>query len=155
MILIILPMAKSQKQLPDNPPEWWYDLSEIEKYQYFKAAHDKAIEIVNFAKKKIEDNKIEIEDKESLLLSLKKNKKFLENYKPFYPKWGFSLGIDFLASYNKKTLIISEMLQLDLIANLNFYIFFFKGRFFITPKIDIKIYENIGGGIGFAVGFLM
>jgi hypothetical protein len=153
MILTILPMAKSQKQLPETPPSWWHDLSDTEKYQYFKAAHDKAIEMVAFAKIKVEENKIE--DKEKLLLMLEENKKFLENYKPFYPRWGFSLGINFLASYNKEAAIIKEMLQFDLIINTDFYIFFFKGRFFINPKINIKIYENIGGGLGVSIGFLM
>lgn len=148
-------MANSLTNLPDKAPEWWHELSAADKYQYFKKAYDKAVEMTALAKKKIEEDKADIEIEKETLKMLEENRLFLEKYIPFYPRWGFSFGSTFVVGANQDGVTLKEILGIDLTIDADFYVFFFKGRFFIKPGINVKIYENIGGGISFACGFLM
>lgn len=151
MILIAnLLEAKELPKPPNKAPGWWYKLTEQEQWSYFR---DQSLNYLALRKLLID----EIGWNDKYDIQLQNNINFLEKYNPFYPKFGFSGGISFLASYNKEGNNLLEWLQLDLITHIDFYFFpqFFRGRFFINPEINIKIYESIGGGAGFNLGFLL
>lgn len=158
MLLTVLLTVNSQeiKRLPEDPPEWWYKMNDHEKYKLLRATHDIAVEQNIKLGEMNNQSKINIEEDEKTLKNIEKNRKFLEDYNPFYPKWGFSFGATGLLGIDKNYNIVDmkNFLQTDLIINIDFYKFFWKGRVFIRPGLNLKVYENVSGGLSFSLGFI-
>jgi hypothetical protein len=123
--------------LPEKPPIWFYDLTDVEKWQYARNFSLIAVDFAQQIKGKIEVNG-------TYQTQLKKNTKFLENYKPFYPKFGAMFNVKFDVDRN---------LQPDMFIGCDLLLFLFKGRFIISPGFDIKIYNEFGGGLKLGFGF--
>ena len=124
-ITTLLP-AKELKKLNENKiPDWWYQISESDKWDYYASMANIYIDA-----REIIDEKININDR--LKMMLKKNDEFIKKHTPFYPKFGFSSGVNFRIDTN---------LKLTWMLNSDFYIFFFK-RFMFIPGFDIQIYSN-------------
>lgn len=146
MILMILPTVNSQiKQLPEMAPEWFTKLSNEQKYQYFKKAHEIGVSQYEILQEKIKEDKDEVNDYEAALLIIEDNKKFLNKYKPFYPKYGISGGLQGL---------LNEGWEVDIIGKVAFYKFFWQGRLFICVEGNVKLYEKRGGGTALNFGIL-
>jgi hypothetical protein len=140
MILIIFNLYGNEKidpklKLPVKAENWWLELTDQEQWEYFRTHYHNEILLLEAS-----ENSTEV---------LKENKQFIEKQKPFYPKWGFS-GNTLVNLYKDEL-----DLKLDLILGINFYRFFLKGRIFISPGIQVKVYDTIGGGLNIGLGFLM
>ena len=144
-ILILLKVnaqEKSNNVTPVNAPDWWYELDDQEKWEYFRDMSTLYIQLLDVVKEEHENN-------EELLIQLKKNNDFLKKYKPFCPKFSVYTGGAILLNKNN----LNE-LEVNTLLNLGFNIYFFQGRFYLSPSLYIEPYENLGGGIGFNFGIV-
>lgn len=144
MILMILKIeAQKNDELPIRAENWWYELNDQEKWELFRKHFNNELILLESLK----NSTIELKNVEKII---ENNNNFLKKYKPFYPKFGFNLN--FLAGLNYNNNI--NKIFVDVYGNINFMIFFLKGRFFLMPGIDVKIYDGFGGGINFGIGVL-
>jgi hypothetical protein len=143
--LLLVNTEENNLKIPDEiPPEWWYTFDDVEQWDYFRQM---AIEYNKI--KNIYHGKLEIIDE--LKNQIKENNKFLKSYNPFKFNHGFNFNL---------ILLFDSKLSFDIILNLNYYHYFFNGRFFITPGIDLKYFKEvistfsgIGGGLNLGFGF--
>jgi hypothetical protein len=121
-----------------KPDSWWYELSNEEQWLYYRESMIQLKAMIELA----ENNNSK---KQDMINLLEENKNFLKHYKPFYPKWGFKISA---------TGIIDKTLSPDVYVSGDALIFILKGRMFFSPGINIKFYDDVGGGINLGIGFV-
>lgn len=139
IVLMINTMILSQEiaSPPDNAPNWWYELDDKEQWEYFKDMAELYKESVDLIHEKdLNNNKLK--------MLVRKNNDFLKSYNPFNPRFGMNLGAGFM---------IDKALEPDIFLILGTNIYFLKGRFLINPDINIKLYQDFGGGFNLKLGF--
>jgi len=134
--MLVILKAKSS-DYPIEPTDKWRKLSDKEKYSLFRSL------TIEYDALLIQYNRLTAvsdSQKKRIDLLLREIKRLQSNEFKYGVSWGLSAGLD-----NK--------LNIDIEIQSQFYIIFLK-RFFVSPAFSVKFYQNIGGSLYFAFGFL-
>ena len=131
---LIFSQAEKKEKLTDR--QIWDKLTDDQKYESFKTANNSYYDL-----KEIDDAR---QGREELLVrELEKDVKLLKSIKnPFI---SLSIGAGF---------VVDEKINIDIEAQVDLQIYLNK-YFYIEPYVTAKLKQNIGGGIGVKVGFLL
>ena len=135
--LVLKEKIEKMEVLPVDIPEWFYQMDDVEKWQFSRNLSAITVDMAAYLKDYMTDNS-------TIKAALKKNTKFLNAYKPFYPRFGVLVNTKFN---------IDRALKPDLFVGVDLLIFKLKGRLIISPGLDFKIYNEFGGGLKVGIGF--
>jgi hypothetical protein len=131
-------------RLPKSMTNVWKNMSSEQTYDLYRAMDIARNQITEKYEENIKISEAKNSIIDDLQNKLNKTDSFLSSYKPFIPKYGFSVGISGL---------IDKEINPEIIVNANFYYFFLK-RCFISPGINFQFYKEFAGGINFCAGMI-